>query len=81
MGARDRDREGLERAQVHVLQADLELKRAIARGEVSASDEGVRRAQATMRQLSRHLAAKIAASDAPVARVLLFPPRPTGPAR
>ena len=67
------DREALERAHLHALQADLELKRAIAGGLPVTAD--VARAQETVRALTRRLAARLAETDAAPAQVIPFPPR------
>ncbi len=67
------DREALERAHLHALQADLELKRAIAGG--LPVDADVARAQAFLRALTQRLAARLDATDGAPAQVIPFPPR------
>lgn len=69
-----RRRAALEEAHLHLLQADLQLKRAIARGEVAPTPV-VRAAQDTIRAAAQKFSALLAETDAPPAQVIPFPPR------
>lgn len=68
-----RRRAALEDAHLHLLQADLELKRAIAQG--LPVDDLVRAAQRCMHTLTADLARMTAEGDGPVAEVIELRPR------
>jgi hypothetical protein len=70
-----RRRHALERVQLRILDAQLELRRAVARGDLAASDEDVRSTSKTLQDLARRLGDAGRDGDDALAKVITLAPR------